>query len=85
MWLTVSQYILGIQPDYDGLAVRPCLPSCQREYTVTRKFRDAEYVITVKNPDGKQSGKVSLVIDGQPVDGDVIPYAPGKHEVIAII
>ena len=85
MWLTISQYILGIQPDYDGLAIRPCLPSTANEYTVTRRFRDAEYVITVKNPDGKQSGKVSLFIDGQPVDGDVIPYAPGKHEVIAII
>ena len=85
MWLTVSQYILGIQPDYDGLAVRPCLPSTAKEYTVTRRYRDAEYVITVKNPDGKQSAKVSLVIDGQPVAGDVIPYSPGKHEVVATL
>ncbi|MDY3847673.1 MAG: glycosyl transferase [Prevotella sp.] len=85
MWLTVSQYILGIQPDYDGLAVRPCLPSCQREYTVTRKFRDAEYVITVKNPEGKQTAAVSLVVDGSPVEGDVIPYTPGKHEVVATL
>ena len=85
MWLTVSQYILGIQPDYDGLAVRPCLPSTAKEYTVTRRFRDAEYVITVKNPDGKQTGLSSLTIDGQTVAGDVLPYSPGKHEVVAIL
>ena len=85
MWLTVSQYILGIQPDYDGLAIRPCLPSTAKEYTVTRRFRDAEYVITVKNPDGKQVGLSSLTIDGKAVDGDVLPYSPGKHEVVATL
>ena len=85
MWLTVSQYILGIQPDYEGLAVRPCLPSTAREYTVRRRFRDAEYTITVKNPEGRQTGVTSMTVDGNPVNGSVIPYSEGKHTVEVIM
>ena len=77
--------MLGSEPGYGGLAIRPCLPSTAKEYTVNRRFRDAEYVITVKNPDGKQTGLSSLTIDGKPVAGDVIPYAPGMHEVVATL
>ena len=81
MWLTVSQYILGIQPDYEGLAIRPCLPQTAKEYSVSRRFRDAEYTITVKNPNGCQTGVKSLTVDGQLVEGTVIPYTAGKHNV----
>ena len=81
MWLTVSQYILGIQPDYEGLAIRPCLPQTAKEYSVSRRFRDAEYAITVKNPNGCQTGVRSLTVDGQLVEGTVIPYTAGKHNV----
>ena len=70
-WLVISQHILGIQPTYEGLRINPCIPSDLKEYKVTRKWRDAEYVITVKNPNGKQT------LD-QPV---VLPYESGKHEV----
>ena len=85
MWLTVSQYILGIQPDYEGLAIRPCLPSTADEYTVRRRFRNAEYTITVKNPDGRQTGITSMTVDGQPVSGNVIPYSEGSHTVVVVM
>ena len=71
-WLTISQHILGIRPTYEGLMVDPCIPSDLKEYTVTRKWRDAEYVITVKNPNGKQRAEKPTVL----------PYEPGRHEVI---
>jgi cellobiose phosphorylase len=81
MWLTVSQYILGIKPQYDGLLIDPCLPQTAKDYTVTRKFRDAFYTITVKNPDGKQKGVKEVKLDGKLIDGSLVPYAPGKHTV----
>ena len=74
-WLVVSQHILGIQPTYEGLRVNPCIPSDLKEYKVTRRWRDAEYVITVKNPHGKQ----------RPDKPTVLPYAPGKHEYTIIL
>ena len=85
MWLTVSQYILGIQPDYDGLAIRPCLPSTAKEYTVTRRFRDGEYVIMVKNPDGVETGIKSITVDGNAICGNVIPATPGSHTVEVVM
>ena len=81
MWLTVSQYILGIKPQYDGLQIDPCLPTTAKEYTVQRKFRDAEYNITVKNPNSKQCGVSQVVVDGKAIEGNTIPYAAGKHTV----
>ena len=81
MWLTVSQYILGVKPQYDGLQIDPCLPTTAKEYTIQRKFRDAEYTITVKNPDGKESGVKQMIVDGKPIDGNIIPYSAGKHAV----
>jgi cellobiose phosphorylase len=69
-WLTISQHILGIHPTYEGLLVAPCIPSNLKEYTVKRKWRDAEYVITIKNPHGKEHAEKPMLL----------VYAPGKHE-----
>ena len=69
-WYCITQFILGIQPDYDGLVINPCIPSHWKGFTVRRKFRDAEYVIRVSNPDGRCCSK--------PVH---VAYEPGLHEV----
>ena len=82
MWYTVSEFILGIKPDYEGLNIDPCLPSTAREYEVTRKFRGGEYHIVVKNPDGKEKGVKKITMDGKTIEGTVIPCAEGKHEVV---
>ena len=85
MWLTVSQYILGIKPTYDGLLIDPCLPSTAQEYSVKRKFRDAEYRIRITNPKGVSKGILSMQVDGCSIDGNLIPYAPGSHEVTVVM
>ena len=80
MWYTVSEFILGIKPDYDGIRIDPCLPETAGDYTVQRKFRDAQYEITI-HPNGQQKGVKQITLDGQKVDGTVIPYSAGKHVV----
>lgn len=84
---TISQYILGIQPTYEGLRIDPCIPSDWKEYTVNRKFRGATFAITVKNPLGKMKGVSSLKIDGKVVKGDTIPTqkAGGVYQVEVIL
>lgn len=82
MWYTVSEFILGIKPSYNGLEIDPCLPSSAKEYSVKRRFRGAEYNITVKNPDGVQKGVRKITVDGKTVDGNIVPCSPGKHTVI---
>ncbi|MBR4390434.1 MAG: glycosyl transferase [Prevotella sp.] len=81
MWYTISEHILGIKPDYDGILIDPCLPSTAKEYTVNRRFRGAEYTIHVSNPNGANKGVKSITLDGKPIDGTVVPFTPGTHTV----
>ena len=85
MWYTISEYILGIKPSYDGLLIDPCVPSTAKTYEVTRKFRGGEFHITVNNPEGNQKGVKSITVDGNTINGNIIPAELGKHEVIVLM
>ena len=80
-FLNVSQFILGIRPDYDGLTVDPCIPSKLDGFTAKRDFRGVSYHITVKNPNHVEKGVVSMIVDGQPVEGNTIPFSAEKKDV----
>jgi len=69
-FVSITQAILGIVPDYNGLIVNPCLPDELKEYTVHRKFRGTEYIIHVK-----VTGNRSMTVDGKAVDGNMVPLA----------
>ncbi len=84
-WYTITQFILGIKPTFDGLEINPCIPSSMKEFKVNRILRDAEYEIIVKNPNGKQSGITQITLDGTPVVGNVIKSTPGRHLVEVIL
>lgn len=85
MWYTVSEFILGIKPSYDGLTIDPCLPTSAKEYEVCRKFRGAEYIIKVKNPKGVNKGVRSLLLDGQRMEGNTVPFSEGRHTVEVVM
>ncbi len=80
-WYTITQFILGIQPTYDGLEIDPCVPTSLKGYTVRRKLHQAEFVIEVHNPDGHQKGVQRMVVDGQEVTGNHVHATTGKHRV----
>ncbi len=73
--LSVTQSILGIHPDYDGLLVDPCIPASLPGFTVSRRFRDALYQITVDNSAAVQHGIRSVKVNGVTVEGNRIPAA----------
>ncbi|EFC76954.1 glycosyltransferase family 36 [Segatella buccae D17] len=85
MWYTVSEFILGIKPSYDGLTIDPCLPTSAKEYEVCRKFRGAEYIIKVKNPKGVNKGVRSLLLDGQRMEGNTVPFSKGRHTLEVVM
>ena len=85
MWYAITQFILGIKPSYEGLEINPCIPSDWKGFNVKRKFRGAEYHITVKNPDGVCKGIKSVTVDGQPIEGNVVNHLPGTHTVEVIM
>ena len=74
-FLTVSQGFCGIQPDYTGLRLDPCIPSNWPGFKVTRRFRGATYHIAVTNPSGCTNGITCLTVNGRHVAGNLIPQA----------
>ena len=84
---SVTQYILGVQPQFDGLKIDPCIPAEWDGFTVTRKFRGDTYEITVRNPDGVMKGVKSVTLDGQTLDGNVLPVAGDAktHQVVVVM
>ena len=69
----MSQDILGIKPTLDGLKVDPCIPDSMKGFQCTRKYRGSTYHIHVDNSAGVQKGIAAMTVDGQPVEGNVIP------------
>ena len=81
----LTQGILGIQPDYDGLKVNPCIPSAIREYKVNRLYRGTMYHITIKNDKGKESGVEKIFVDGKEIPVGVIPQSTKSEVNVEII
>ncbi|MGN0677849.1 MAG: GH36-type glycosyl hydrolase domain-containing protein, partial [Ruminococcus sp.] len=85
-FVAVSQYILGISADWDGLKIDPSIPHEWDGFTATRKFRDAVYDITVKNPDHICKGIKSVIVDGNAVEGNIVPaFGDGKTHTVEVI
>lgn len=68
-YYTVSQYILGIRPEFDGLRVEPCLSADIKECNITRKFRGTVYNIKVVN---NNTGNMIVTADNGTVDGNIV-------------
>jgi len=85
-YYTITQYILGIRPDYDGLLVDPCIPKEWSGYKITRKFRYAIYQIEVLNPDKKSKGVKQLIVDGKSQTSNLIPlFNDNQQHFVTVI
>ncbi|MDR0974102.1 MAG: glycosyl transferase [Ruminococcus sp.] len=81
-FVAISQYILGIIPDYEGLKIDPAIPKDWDGYSISRTFRNAVYNIKIENPSHVTKGIKSITVDGNPIKGNVIPPQSGTHEVV---
>ena len=86
-FVAISQFILGIIPDFDGLKVEPSIPASWDGYKVTRAFRGDTFKIEVMNPEHVCTGVKTMTVDGTVVEGNVIPvFGDGKeHEVKVVL
>lgn len=76
--VAITQWILGIRPEHEGLRIDPCLPMDWDGFDAVRRFRGATYRIAVRKPVGATGRLTSLVVDGRRHDGTVVPTAgPG--------
>ena len=84
-FFAVSQYILGIQPDYDGLIVNPCIPKEWDGFQIVRKFRGTKYEIEILNSNHVSKGIKELWIDGKKSDDHKIPISNNEAVQVKII
>jgi cellobiose phosphorylase len=82
IYRAVTEHLLGLQPEYDGLHLRPCLPAAWPEVTIRRVFRDNIYNIVIR-----RSEKSSLAVNGKKIEGDLLPLGPRgtEHDVVLTI
>ncbi len=79
-YVAITQWILGIRPDYAGLRIAPVVPASWPGFTATRVFRGVTYRIAVRRTG--PGNAVSLRVDGQTVPGNLIPLpADDRTEV----
>lgn len=65
--------ILGMRPDLGGIRIAPSIPKEWKALEIDKDFRGKKLHIRVENPDGKESGCASLVVNGKDVGGDYVP------------
>ena len=76
-FVAATQEILGIKPDYAGLRIEPHLPKEMTNIKVTRIFRGIKYKIEIFN----NNSPYQLFIDGERINGSIIPYNKSSQEV----
>lgn len=64
--------ILGLRPNAKGLVIDPSIPSEWKEFTMEKTFRGKRLNITVKNPNGSQSGVKSISVNGKKLAENLI-------------
>ena len=85
-FVAVSQYILGVIPDWDGLKIDPSIPHEWDGFTISRQYRGATYDVTVKNPNHVCKGIVSVTVDGKAIEGNVLPvFQDGAHHAVEVV
>ena len=84
--VAISQYILGIAADFDGLKIDPSIPSAWDGMKAKREFRGATYDINVTNPDHVCKGIKSVTVDGNAIEGNVLPaFGDGKTHTVEVV
>lgn len=85
-FVVLSQYILGVKPDFGGLKIDPCIPEKWKSFSVKRHYRNAQYDISISNPDGINKGVKNIVVDGQRIEGNILPdFQDGKTHKVTVV
>ena len=82
--VAISQWILGLRAEHDGLRIDPVIPADWTGFTATRRFRGATYSITVTKPAGLSGRISSLTVDGRRIEGNLAPLPTVPGQVIEI-
>ena len=78
------RFVYGLQPEFDGLLLKPCLPPTWKDCSITKKFRGCQYNIHyVQKEDGACNTIESVFVNGCEVDAKK-PIKPEYGKVLDI-
>jgi cellobiose phosphorylase len=81
-YVAITQWILGIRPTFDGLQVEPVIPADWDEFEAVRYYRDVRYEISISRQG--PGNQVRLAVDGEPVNGTMIPIPLSGVNVVKV-
>jgi cellobiose phosphorylase len=80
-YLAITQWILGIRPEFEGLRLDPCIPPQWDDFSAERSFRGNKLHIKVHNPQHVSRGVVEITVDGVKIEGNLVKLAGQSEEV----
>ncbi len=72
-YYSATQYVLGIQPQPEGMQIDPCVPAKWDGFTVKRTFRSKQLNIAVHNPKHVCKGVEKIILNGKEISGKLVP------------
>ncbi|MBD0778003.1 glycosyl transferase [Maribacter sp. ANRC-HE7] len=85
-FFAITQYILGVKTDYDGLVIDPCIPAKWDGFKMTREYRGATYNIEVQNPNHISKGVKRILVNGSEIDSKIVPILEaGKEHSVQVV
>jgi cellobiose phosphorylase len=82
-YVAVTQWILGIQPTYQGLRISPSIPDSWEGFEVSRLFRGVMYHINVRRVG--RGNAIQMTCDGKIVSGNTIPLTTGEQKEVQVV
>jgi len=81
-YVAITQWILGIRPDYEGLRIAPVLPESWQGYRAVREFRGVVYEIDVHRIGAGNA--LSITVDGDPITGTLLSIRDQERVVVDV-
>ncbi len=82
----IVETILGVQPMCAGLKLTPRLPDSWHDYEITRRLRGDTYKIQVKRSLRPSKGRLTITVDGIPINDSLVPeFGDGREHIVEVI
>ncbi len=85
MFRVCLDHIIGVRAAYGGLIIDPVVPADWNEFSCQRIFRGTKYMISIVNPDKVESGVKKITVDGEEIEGNIIPVSKKKKCKVEVV
>jgi len=84
-YTAVTRWMLGVRVSFTGMEIDPCIPKHWDGFTVTRVWRGAKYLISVKNPNHICKGVKQITLNGKNITDHIPIQESGSCNKIEVV